>query len=413
MTIAVHTLGCKVNRCDTENLVSRLVGLGFGLCDFCDKADVYIINTCTVTQTSDKKSLQMIRRARKLNPSAYVAVCGCLVLKEVPNGFPADFVFDARSPDDFLHKLKSLSVSEPVDMKPVMSRTRSFIKIQDGCKQYCSYCIVPYARGPSISRDKNDIINEAKNLVSRGTKEIVLTGINTSSYNSGGSFACLVKDVLSIDGLIRLRLSSIDPVAVDSVFLDIIANFDNLCPHFHLSLQSGSNEILNKMNRKYSAEDYFIAVNRIREILPNAAITTDVMVGFPGESEQCFFDTYSLAQAVGFSDMHIFEYSKREGTPAAVFDGQVPAEVKKQRSNRLRSLAGNMRASYLEKQVGKTLQVLFENDQESGFFRGLSREYVRTVVYSKEPLFNKVMDVKITGIATPKKTNDLIGVAIL
>ena len=398
MTVAVHTLGCKVNRCDTESLVSLLAEIGVKFCDFGKKADAYIINTCTVTHVSDKKSLQMIRRAKKQNPKAFIAVCGCLVQKEMPRDFPADFVFDARSPDDLIFKLKSLSIAEQVDAGHVASRTRSFIKIQDGCEQFCAYCIVPYVRGPSISRNRGEILNEAKNLINGGTKEIVLTGIHASSYNDGGGFTRLLGDVLSIDGLIRLRLSSIDPVAVDDDFLGVIAKYDNLCPHFHLSLQSGSNKILERMNRKYTSREYMLAVKSIREQRPNAAITTDVIVGFPGESEQCFLDTYSLAEAVGFSDMHIFEYSSREGTPAAVFSEQVAAEVKKQRSKRLRSLASEMKASYRKKQVGKTLQVLFENDSKSKFSDGLCKEYVRTMVYSNQSLINTVKDVKITGV---------------
>ena len=405
MTVAVQTLGCKVNRSDSEKLVSDLAGLGYKFCGFNEKADVYIISTCTVTHISDKKSLQMVRRARKQNPHSFIAVCGCLVQKDLPKDFPADFVFDARSPDDLLTKLRSFGALKQTDAGHVTSRTRSFVKIQDGCENFCAYCIVPYVRGPGVSRDKSEIISEVRKLIDADAKEVVLTGIHVSSYSGGGDFVSLLRDVLSIDGLERLRLSSIDPTAVDGDFLDVIEKHDNLCPHFHLSVQSGNDEILKKMNRQYTVKQYLQAVAGIREIRPNAAITTDIMVGFPGENEQCFNDTYSLAKAVGFSDMHIFEYSKREGTSAAVFDGQVPAEVKKQRSKKLRFLAAKMRVSYLEKQVGKTLQVLFENNSESGFFGGLSKEYVRTFVYSEEPLVKLVKDVKIIGI----QNNGLIG----
>ena len=398
MTVAVQTLGCKINRCDTENLVSNLVERGLKICNFSEKADIYIINTCTVTHVSDKKSLQMIRRAKRQNPFAYVAVCGCLVQKGVPNDFPADFIFDARKPDVFFECLKSVTSIEQSESVSVLGRTRAFIKIQDGCEQFCAYCIVPYVRGPSISRKRSEILGDVRKQLKIGANEIVLTGIHASSYNDAGDFASLLEDVLSIDGLTRLRLSSVDPRVVDKVFLGIISKFDNLCPHFHLSLQSGSNEILKRMNRKYTTEEYMEIVKNIRKVRPNAAITTDVIVGFPGESEKCFVDTYSFAQAVGFSDMHIFEYSKRDGTIAAIFDEQVPAGVKKQRSKRLRSLAVTMRAAYLEKQIGQTLQVLFEKDSESGLSEGLCMEYVRTVVSSREPLVNIVKDIKITGV---------------
>ena len=398
MKVAIHTLGCKVNQCDTENMISHLARLGLSFCDFNEKADVYIINTCTVTHVSDKKSMQMISRAKRQNPTAFIAVCGCMTQKELPKNFLADYIFDARKPEEIVKILSKKILTKTANCDAHIKRTRSFIKIQDGCERFCSYCIVPYVRGPNMSRKKNEIIDEIKNLIYNGTQEVVLTGINVSSYNDDGGFTGLLHDLLCVPGLIRLRLSSIDPTAIDDEFLALAAKYDNLCPHFHLSMQSGSNRVLKKMNRKYTAEGYFSIVESLRSIHPNAGITTDVIVGFPGESEKCFLDTYSLSQAVGFSDMHIFEYSKREGTPAALLDGQILSEVKKQRSKKLKILANQLKVSFLKKQVGKTLQVLFETAREPGIFNGFSKEYARALVYSDESLKNKIKNVKITGI---------------
>ena len=253
MTAAIHTLGCKVNRCDAESLALNLTGYGFKFCDFGETADVYIINTCTVTHVSDKKSMQLIRRAKRRNPDAIIAVCGCLAKRDLPDGFAADIVFDARKPEEFIKKLGKFTgltfQSDKCKQTAPTKRTRSFVKIQDGCEQFCAYCIVPYVRGPSASRKKSEVINEINNLINNGAKEIVLTGIHVSSYNDEGGFTSLLKKVLSLDGLYRLRLSSIDPMAINDDFLEIAGGYDNLCPFFHLSLQSGSDEVLKKMNR--------------------------------------------------------------------------------------------------------------------------------------------------------------------
>ena len=409
MRAAIHTLGCKVNFCDTENLAARLGKLGFSICGTGELADLYVVNTCTVTSQSDKKSMQAIRRARK-NSKAVVAVCGCMAKRAAD--LPADFVFDARIPGDFEGKLRQTRAwncePEPVDNPP--ARTRAFVKIQDGCSRFCSYCVVPYVRGPATSRRKDEVLAEIESLLAAGCKEIVLSGTNLAAYSDGGGFAALLESALSIEGLGRLRLSSIDPSAVDGAFLDVVARHGNLCPHFHLPLQSGSNRILGQMKRKYTAEGFMSAVERIRQIRPCAALTTDAIVGFPGETDECFARTYSLSEAAGFSGMHVFEYSKRDGTEAALFEGQVRPSVKKERSRKLRELARRMGDSYMEAQVGRTLEVLFEGQSEPGVFLGFSREYVRVRAKSGEPLFGALRDVKITEIAKDRLFGKILDV---
>lgn len=415
MRFAIHTLGCKVNRCDADAFSAELVRLGFKACGFGEAADIYIVNTCTVTHTSDKKSMQFINKARKNNPDGIVAVCGCMVRKDTPTNHPADILFDARKPLDFIQKLekftgvpvKELPCSSGHLSKPPVSdyghhhsikskkRTRSFLKIQDGCRQFCSFCIVPYVRGDAVSRKKTVLLEEVKNLIEGGAKEIVLTGINMSAYHCEADFATLLREILETANKTRIRLSSLEPLAVNEDFLEVVRCFDNLCPHFHLPLQSGSDRILGMMNRRYSAREYERTVEKIRVQKPDAAITTDVIVGFPGEDESDFLSTYSLALAVGFSDMHVFEYSKREGTKAATFPMQIERGVKKQRSKKLRDLAKKMKSSYLEKQLHRTLQVLFEGESNKGIFHGFGKEYVRVFAKSGEPLVNMVKNVKI------------------
>ncbi|MCL2839445.1 MAG: tRNA (N(6)-L-threonylcarbamoyladenosine(37)-C(2))-methylthiotransferase MtaB [Defluviitaleaceae bacterium] len=397
LKIATHTLGCKVNQYDTDTLLGRLID--FIPVPFTDMADIYIINTCTVTHISDKKSRQMIRRARKLNANAFIAVCGCMA-KNDPNiaqTIGADYVFDAREPEMFLTRVKALSheVQSHINSESIVfktSRTRSFIKIQDGCDRFCAYCIVPYVRGLPKSRPMSDILEEAEKLIAGGTLELVLTGIQVASYGDdlgSENLAILIKNIATLKGLKRLRLSSIDPCVVDDNFLDVVKTLPVLCSHFHLSLQSGCNTTLTAMNRRYTTVQYVKAIEDLRKLRPNAAITTDIIVGFPNESDLHFQESLNFVREMKFAQVHVFEYSQREGTPAATFTGQISSGVKSERSKLMRELALSLQKDFLHKQVGKTLPVLFESKQ-----RGHTENYC--TVLAENALSNTIQNVKIT-----------------
>jgi len=394
--IAIHTLGCKVNQCDTNALIDVLVEHGhdaYSTHDFDQNADVFIINTCTVTHVSDKKSRQMLRRAKRHNPNAMIAMCGCMAKKSEV----ADYVFDARNPDDFLNKLNI----KPIDSNPQMLKskktTRAFVKIQDGCDRFCSYCIVPHVRGRPKSRPLTEIIKEANQLVADGIPEIVLTGIQVASYGQDTGTCDLpdvIKEVTAISGLQRLRLSSIDPWGVDGDFVSAVAS-PLVCGHFHLSLQSGCDTTLVMMNRRYSTSDYKNAAERLRHAKPNIALTTDVIVGFPGESDADFAESLAFVKEMKFSNIHVFEYSPREGTPASTFPDQVPHSVKHERGKIMRTLGNELQAEFLQSQVGKTLNVLFE--KQKSFYVGNSENYCTVCVKSDTNLTGRICKVKITS----------------
>jgi len=420
ITVAIHTLGCKVNQCETDALLTRLKETGYSVCDFHSKADIYIINTCTVTHTGDKKSLQMIRRARRQNPEAFVAVCGCMARSQVDsadkiNIAGADFIFDTRKPEELLAKLKAIFPGQYFSHTPEITdnlkeRTRAFIKIQDGCDRFCSYCIVPYVRGQLTSRSPTEILAEAQAIAKRGIQEIVLTGIQVAAYgyDTGNGY-------ISLPGLIRslayipkrLRLSSIEPMAVTEDFLLATEEIPTLCDHFHLSLQSGSDKILSRMNRRYTQADYAKVVNKLRSIRPTMALTTDIIVGFPGETEVDFQDTLKFIKEIGFAQIHIFEYSPRQGTPAADFPDQVPSQIKTSRGKEMRALATELQHQFLSAQIGTVASVLFETKNKNTSketWQGHSTNY-STVQVQGTNLANTIHDVRITGTAE----NTLIG----
>jgi len=394
-TIASYTLGCKVNQCDTDAILARLTDLT--LVNFNEYADIYLINTCTVTHTSDKKSRQMIRRAKKQNPNAFVAVCGCMTKSSptVASELGADFVFDSREPDEFIAKVAPQHSKEA---NPQRNKTRTFIKIQDGCNRFCSYCIVPHVRGNPKSRPAQDILAEAKQHISNGTKEIVLTGIQVASYGEdfdNENLPSLLQKLLQLDSLSRLRLSSIEPNAITDDFLKIIASSDTLCNHFHLSLQSGSDATLQRMSRYYTTAEYENIALNLRNISPNVALTTDIIVGFPGETEQEFNESLSFVKKMAFSRIHVFEYSKRNGTPAATMPNQVPENIKSARSKQMRELAAELQLNFHHSQVGKIMPVLLEADN-----KGYTTNYCPVQVTTTQNLTNVLCDVEITA-ATP------------
>jgi len=406
ITVAAHTLGCKVNQCDTEAILELLVSIGCNICEFNKKADIYIINTCTVTHASDKKSRQIIRRAKKHNPSAMVAVCGCMAQKDPvsTNELGVDFIFDARKPENFINNVRVLldanGIGGPAKpTKPDKSRTRGFIKIQDGCDRFCSYCIVPYVRGKPKSRPVQDIISEAASLITSGIQEIVITGIQVASYGEDTkdtNLPGLLSRMLAINGLVRLRLSSLEPNVITEEFLNA-ASSQILCDHFHLSLQSGSDTVLQRMNRHYSTAEYAQVVANIRKIWPEAAITTDIIVGFPGETENEFNETLNFLKKINFAGIHVFEYSKREGTPAATFPNQVLDKVKTERSREVRTLAAELQLGFYKSQIGKTVAVLFENSKSYGEWLGHTSNYCPVLCKNNANLSNTICMVKIIG----------------
>ncbi|MCL2578300.1 MAG: tRNA (N(6)-L-threonylcarbamoyladenosine(37)-C(2))-methylthiotransferase MtaB [Defluviitaleaceae bacterium] len=403
MTIAVHTLGCKVNQCDAEALIATLKTEGhnaFSTREFDVCADVFVINTCTVTHTSDKKSRQMLRRARINNPNALIAMCGCLV-KNTEEMDGVDIIFDAREPSDFLLRINTLNLkSSPIKNNLQKNKTRSFIKIQDGCDRFCSYCIVPYVRGEVKSRPLAEIISEAEALIETGTLEIVLTGIQVDAYGDNATkegLSAVIKKIAAINGLKRLRLSSIDPWAVNDDFLDSVAVSQVLCGHFHLSLQSGCNTTLKKMNRRYTTAEYKKAADALRKIRPDAALTTDIIVGFPGESDFNFSQSLEFVREMNFAMVHVFEFSPRKGTPAADFPEQVSQKIKNLRGKIMRETAAELQKNFLENQIGKTLCVLFEKEKSPGIFMGNSENYCTVLTESEFDLKNSIQKIKITS----------------
>ena len=426
--VAIRTLGCKVNQYDAETLIKRLASEGFIIGKFEQISDVYIINTCTVTHVGDKKSLQLIRRARRLNPSAFVAVCGCMPrnksdshtdsTKKIINA-GADFIFDTRNPDDLLAKLSeiprlNLPTLQAINTskEPTKKRTRAFIKIQDGCDRFCSYCIVPYVRGPVNSRPVYDILKEAEENIRHGVQEIVLTGIQVASYgyDTGSehvNFPDLLKQMIALDPK-RLRLSSIDPWAVNDDFLEVVANSPTLCSHFHLSLQSGCDRTLAGMNRRYSTADYLKAAKQLRSLRPTIGLTTDVIVGFPGETEEDFQESMRFVNEIGFSHIHVFEYSPRAGTAAADFPDQVPGNVKSERGNEMRTLAKTLKQRFLNAQVGTTTKVLFETQiTPSNIWHGHSDNYCIVKAQGTD-LTNSIKNVLITNSTEDELTGKII-----
>lgn len=420
--VAAHTLGCKVNQCDTEAVLGLLVEkiTGCKICDYSDNADIFIINTCTVTHASDKKSRQIIRRARKQNPKAIVAVCGCMAQNSpsIAQELGVDFVFDARKPEMFIDNLRQMFVdSTPTPdasngVEQLRTRTRAFVKIQDGCDRFCAYCIVPYVRGKPKSRPVQDILNEIIGLIVSGAQEIVLTGIQVACYGEDTNdinLPILITKISSIDGIKRLRLSSIEPCAVTEEFLAAAASSQVLCDHFHLSLQSGCDATLQRMNRRYTTAEYAQIAEQLRKIRPDTALTTDIIVGFPGETDEEFCQTMAFVQKMGFARIHVFEYSKREGTAAAAFPGQVPDKVKTGRSKQMRDLTAQLQLDFYRAQIGKTVPVLFENSKTQNKWTGHTSNYCPVEIINTNDfnLSNVICQVTITACTHDGLEGDL------
>ena len=419
MKIAFYTLGCKVNQYETQALEQLVTQRGHSLVPFEEAADAYVINTCTVTAVSDKKSRQVIRRARKAAPDAVIAVCGCY-----PQTHPDDveklgvdlisgtgdrtgFVdllereWSDRQPITALDDAFSRRTFEPLPAGGLEGRTRAMLKMEDGCVNFCSYCIIPYARGRVRSLPLADCVRQARELEAAGYREIVLTGIEISSWGQDleGKPELMEAIEAICQGLspdTRVRLGSLEPRTITPDFCRRAAALPNLCPHFHLSMQSGCDTVLARMNRKYDSNRYYESVKFLHEAYDRPAVTTDLIVGFPGETEEEFQQTLDFIQKCAFSAMHIFPYSKRPGTPAAKLPGQVLNAVKEERAHRAAQIARTMQDAYLDRWVGETVPVLFEEERE-GLWRGHTTRYCEVAVQSAQPLHNQLRQVRITG----------------
>ena len=419
MDIAIYTLGCKVNQYETQAMEQELLSRGHALVPFEDLADAYIINTCTVTAVSDKKCRNVIRRAKKMNPQAVVAVCGCYAQTD-PQAVAAlgvDVVSGTAGRMAFLdlleeqlknHAAPIVQVDESLRRRDFerltaggqQGRTRAMLKVEDGCVNFCTYCIIPYARGPVRSLPLSEAVAQAKDLEAQGYREIVLTGIEISSWGrdlkEGQTLIDLVEALCHAVPALRVRLGSLEPRTITPDFCRRAAALPNLCPHFHLSMQSGCDETLQRMNRKYDTARYLQSVQWLHEVFDRPAITTDLIVGFPQETEEEFGQTLDFIRRCAFSSMHIFPYSRRSGTPAAAMDGQIPHHVQEERAHRAGEVAREMEQTYLQSLVGATLPVLFE-EVKDGLWQGHAPNYV-AVRAQGENLHNQLRQVTITGV---------------
>lgn len=429
--VAFITLGCKVNTSETEGMRRLFHEAGYVSVADHEYADVYIINTCTVTSMSDKKSRQMLRRAHALNPDAVIAAVGCFaqvspekaaeiegVNLVVGNNMKHRIVELVEStqregPQRHVKERKALAEYEELPVETYDDHTRAFLKIQDGCDQFCSYCIIPYARGPVRSRGLSEIVKEAKGFADRGFKEVVLTGIHLTSYGdekNGAGLGELIRKVHAVEGIERIRLGSLEPMFLTPEFIMSIKGLPKLCPHFHISLQSGSDGTLKRMNRKYISEDYRQIVKALKKQIPEVMLTTDVMVGFPGESEEEFMESYRFCEEMGFLWIHVFKYSPRQGTPASRFSNQIDPKIKEQRSKSMIGLAEHLRHLNFERFMGFETKVLLEKPIEgsNGDMEGLTPNYIPVAVKVGKEKSGEIISIKLSGIEGERMRGDII-----
>ena len=418
---ALHNLGCKVNAYETEAMQQLLEENGYEIVPFKEGADVYIINTCTVTNMADRKSRQMLHRAKKMNPDAIVVAAGCYVQAKEASGEideSIDIVIGNNKKKDLIQILDGFYEKKQGQNKAVIDinhtheyeemhlnktaeHTRAYIKVQDGCNQFCTYCIIPFARGRVRSRAKEDVVREVTELAANGYQEVVLTGIHLSSYGvdlENENLLSLILAVNEIKGIKRIRLGSLEPRIITEDFVKTISGLEKMCPHFHLSLQSGCDETLRRMNRRYTSEEYYEKCMLLRKYFAHPALTTDVIVGFPGETEEEFEKSKAFIDKVDFYETHIFKYSKREGTKAAVMDNQIPEQIKTARSNELLELDQKKRIKYEEQFVGTTVEVLMEEQIKidgENYQVGHTKEYVKVALKTEANLQNKLVDIQI------------------
>lgn len=425
---ALHSLGCKVNAYETEAMEAMLIRQGYEIVPFEAQADVYLINTCSVTNMADRKSRQMLHRARKRNPEALVIAAGCYVQaagEELLKDSAVDILIGnnekARLPlileeweknrkDSWIHDMTHERTYEELEHGRTSGHTRACVKIQDGCDQFCSYCIIPYTRGRVRSRSLPDILSEVQSLAENGYQEVVLTGIHLDSYGTDlpkGDLLSVLRAVDRIQGIRRIRLGSLEPRIMTDAFVRELTFVEKLCPHFHLSLQSGCDETLRRMNRKYDTGEFRACCERLRQHFDHPALTTDVMVGFPGETEEEFAGTVAFLKEIRFYETHVFKYSRRKGTRADRMEGQVPEPVKTERSDVLLKLTEENSLAYRTRLIGSTVEVLMEEPYVLGgktWQMGHTKEYVRAAVPGERPLANRLVRVKIEKLLE----NDLL-----
>ena len=421
--VAFYTLGCKLNFAETSTIARSFEEDGYIRVDFDDPADIYVINTCSVTENADKQFKQIVRKALKTNPKAFLAAVGCyaqLKPEELASVDGVDLVLGAKEKfnitqyiDDLTKNnegiVHSCEISETdfyVGSYSIGDRTRAFLKVQDGCDYKCTYCTIPMARGISRSDTIENILNNAKKISDKGIKEIVLTGVNIGDYGKGEfgnkkhehTFLELGQALDKVEGIERLRISSIEPNLIKDETIDFIAQSKSFVPHFHIPLQSGSNDILKKMKRRYLRELYVSRVTKIREVMPDACIGVDVIVGFPGETDEHFLETYHFLNELDISYLHVFTYSERDNTEAVLMDGVVPDAVRAKRSKMLRGLSAKKRNAFYESQLGKEKTVLFESDNKQGYIHGFTENYVKVKAPWDPALVNTLHKVKLTKI---------------
>lgn len=425
-TVAFHTLGCKVNHYETEGIWNMFQGDGYERVDFEKTADVYVINTCTVTNTGDKKSRQVIRRAVRNNPEAVICVTGCYAqtspgeVMEIPG---VDVVVgtqnrknmielieqheETRLPVNGVKNIMKNRVFEEMDVPEFSDRTRASLKIQEGCNNFCTFCIIPWSRGLLRSRDPENVIEQAQKLVNSGYKEIVLTGIHTAGYGedmSDYNFARLLRDLeTKVEGLKRIRISSIEASQITEEVIEVLDQSEKIVRHLHIPLQSGSTSVLTRMRRKYSAEFYKEKVKRLKNALPGLAITTDVIVGFPGETEEEFMETYNFIQDIGYAELHVFPFSRRTGTPAARMDNQVDKDIKETRVTKLIELSNQLAKQYASRFEHDVLEVIPEekSSTEAGILIGYTDNYLKVQFEGSADLIGSIVKVKLTKVGYP------------
>lgn len=421
--VALHNLGCKVNAYETEAMQEILEQNGYEIVPFEEKADAYIVNTCSVTNMADKKSRQMLHRAKKMNPEAVVIAAGCYVQsagEELLKDTSVDILIGNNEKVNLpsilenwekehnplhVHDLTREHTYEELTLSHTAGHTRAFMKIQDGCNQFCTYCIIPYTRGRVRSRRLSDIVAEAGRLAENGYQEVVLTGIHLDSYGTDleehENLLTVIQEIAKIDGIKRIRLGSLEPRIMTEEFVAGLAAEEKLCPHFHLSLQSGCDATLKRMNRRYSAEEFRQCCERLRRHFDDPALTTDVIVGFPGETEEEFTATVEFLKDICFYETHVFKYSRRKGTKADRMPDQIPEQIKNQRSDVLLALTEKNSGEYRKKLLGRTVKVLLEEESTIGgttYLTGHTREYVKVAVSPETAAAGEIIDVKVTGL---------------
>ncbi|KEZ88661.1 RNA modification enzyme MiaB [Clostridium sulfidigenes] len=431
MKVALYTLGCRVNSYESEAMAEKFIKEGYEVVSFDEFSDVYVINTCTVTNMGDKKSRQMIGRARRHNPEAIIAVVGCysqIASDEIAQIEGVDVVLGSRNKGDIVYWVNRAreESKQVVEVKDVLKnnkfeqlaineyqdKTRAFLKIQDGCNRFCSYCLIPFARGGVCSKEPEKILKEVKELSKNGFKEIILSGVHTASYGvdleGNWDLVKILEEINKIEGIERIRIGSIDPTFFTEGVIERICNLEKMCPHFHLSLQSGCDATIRRMNRKYTAQEYKDVVENLRKYMKDVSITTDIIVGFPGESNVEFEATYEFLKGIKLSKMHIFKYSKRTGTKAAEMPFQVDGLIKEERSKKLIELNNALEVEFMEKFLGREMRVLYEEaiSGKENTYVGYTENYIKVITESDENLEGKIVPTKLAAV----KQENMVGI---